>query len=121
MRHTPCWLVIAACSYTTPAGSTDRDAAPTGDSRDAAIVPLDVPDAPVNEAWLPGFTYRRRIVITRGGTETLQSFPVAIARTSDPSIAQHARSDGSDLVITGDDAVTPLDLERASYTAATGA
>lgn len=119
-------LLVGACSYTPPGTgvpNTEPDATntPGPDSPpapDASVVTVDgTPGAP----WLAGFTYRRRIVITRSvGTTTVQDFPVAILIANDPLLAQHARSDGGDIVVTSDDSLTLLDSELASYTSADG-
>ncbi len=99
-------LGLAACGFTV--GGTEQPDGSIGVDPDAA-----------SGAWLPGFTYRKQIHVTAGGTATLASFPVGVI-TRDAAFTTHARTDGADFVVTSDDAVTPLDSEVADYSSATG-
>src|SRR5688572_8389078 len=100
-------VLFAACDYATPSGLAPDASTPASD---ASVTPIDSPDAgEVTGAWLAGYSFRRRVVVTRAGSETLANFPLAIVLASDAAIAQHARGDGADLVVTTDDALTRLD------------
>jgi hypothetical protein len=96
---------LAGCGFTPPASSSDAlgpDAMTT-----------DTPDA---TAWLPGYDFRKKLEVTTGITATLADFPVGIAVT-DADLAAHARSDGTDLVVTAGDGLAILDVELVRYDA----
>jgi len=107
-------VVVAACKY-------DPSAALDDGANDGPTVEDDTPpiDAPLN-AWLDPWSHRKSITIdaslVAAPTGGLIDFPVMIA-LDDPEIAAVAFADGSDLVFTGDDAMTPLTLELEQYTA----
>lgn len=70
-------------------------------------------------AWLASYQYRKTIHVTAGGAATLANFPVGVI-TRDAAFTAHARTDGADFVVTGADAVTPLDSEVADYASVSG-
>ena len=104
-------LVLGGCGFQLTGGApTDAP----GELGDASL------EAPPPGTWLAGFDYRKRITFT-SGTTTLPDFVAAVALTSDPDLAAHARADGRDFVFTGQDQVTHLDFELETYDGATGA
>jgi hypothetical protein len=107
-------LAVAACQF--EAGTATHDAPAPVD----VAVAIDAPaaDATLVDAsgpWLAGFAFRKPIVVTTGGATTLTDFPVGVLEGNDAALAAHARGDGADLVVTGDDGVTVLSFERVTF------
>ncbi len=71
-------------------------------------------DSQTAEGWLDGYQYRKHVTVTTGLGAPLINFPVGVSR-SDPDIADHARSEGRDLVATAADGKTMLATELAAY------
>ena len=70
-----------------------------------------------NTAW----TYRMKITIDHTQVAgNLTKFPYLVSIPSNSSLASHARSDGFDILFTGDDGVTKLIHETEKYVSATG-
>lgn len=96
-------LLPIACSF-HPAGSLAPDG---GD--------------PSSGPWLAGYGYRKTVTVSSGDHAALAQFPVAIVEHADRDLAMHAGSDGGDLVVTGDDGVTPLPRELVAFDHGSGA
>lgn len=96
-------LLPIACSF-RPAGS------PISDGGDPSSGP-----------WLAGYGYRKTVTLTSGDHAALAQFPVAIIEHADADLAAHAGSDGGDLVVTGQDGITPLPRELVAFDHGSGA
>ena len=105
-------LAVTACRF-DPSPATGGDDQPA----DAAVTSDGQPLGP----WLAPWTHRKAITLLAAqieapGDGALTDFPVAVA-LSDPEITAAALADGSDIVFTAADAITPLDREIESFAA----
>jgi hypothetical protein len=68
------------------------------------------------DGWLEGYAYRRLVELDSGLAGALTNVPVVVALEADAGLAEHARSDGSDIVATLD-GETQLPSEVARFAA----
>ena len=97
--------VVVGCGFTPHAVDDGHTNPPDDAIRDAR------PDVSAH-AWLPGYMYRKQITVTPQLAAPLADFPLGLVRAMDHDLMIHAHAD--DLAVTGDDAVTPLDVERVT-------
>jgi biopolymer transport protein ExbB len=108
------FIVLAACKYDPSAATPGGDGPASDGSVEDDAPPIDAPP----NAWLKPWSHRKSITIdatkVAAPTGGLLGFPVLISLT-DPEIGAVALTDGSDLVITGEDAMLPLPIEIERY------
>jgi hypothetical protein len=89
----------AGCGFEATNGAGAADAPPA----------IDVPPG----AWLTGFTYRKQVLVTPGGSGSLTDFPVGILLANDTDLEAHAAASG--IVVTEGDGTTLLDSEVVAF------